>query len=138
MVPQTGWPLERWAGLLEAGRIDEVQALYRAAIEQLFEQHIARLLTTLDLSEWAVFIISDHGQSWRADEPYHGQTLVQRRAAGAFILPTSLGRTCRAYPHLADRPFPDFFIAVTVGSSLRRLCPRHPHPFSTRVLLSRN
>lgn len=61
--------------LLAAGRIGEVQARYRATIEQLFEQHIARLLTALDLSAWAVFIISDHGQSWRADELYHGQTL---------------------------------------------------------------
>ena len=61
--------------LLAAGRIGEVQTLYSAAIEQLFERHIARLLAALDLGAWAVFIISDHGQSWRADEPYHGQTL---------------------------------------------------------------
>ncbi len=61
--------------LLAAGHIGEVQARYRAAIEQLFERHIARLLTALDRSAWAVFIISDHGQSWRDDEPYHGQTL---------------------------------------------------------------
>ncbi|MDE2813734.1 MAG: sulfatase-like hydrolase/transferase [Gemmatimonadota bacterium] len=61
--------------LLTAGRIDVVQARYRAAIEQLFERHIAQLLAALDLNTWAVFIISDHGQSWRADEPYHGQTL---------------------------------------------------------------
>ena len=61
--------------LLAAGRIGEVQTRYRAAIEQLFERHIAQLLAALDLSAWAVFIISDHGQSWRADEPYHGQTL---------------------------------------------------------------
>ena len=61
--------------LLAAGRIGEVQTRYRAAIEQLFERRIASLLAALDLSAWAVFIISDHGQSWRADEPYHGQTL---------------------------------------------------------------
>ncbi len=61
--------------LLATGRIGEVQTLYSAAIEQLFERHIARLLAALDLSAWAVFIISDHGQSWRDDEPYHGQTL---------------------------------------------------------------
>ena len=61
--------------LLAAGRLGEVQVRYRTAIEQLFERHIARLLAALDLSAWAVFIISDHGQSWRADEPYHGQTL---------------------------------------------------------------
>ena len=61
--------------LLAAGQIGEVQTRYRTAIEQLFERHIAQLLGTLDLNTWAVFIISDHGQSWRADEPYHGQTL---------------------------------------------------------------
>ncbi|MXY81010.1 MAG: sulfatase-like hydrolase/transferase [Gemmatimonadetes bacterium] len=61
--------------LLADGRIDLVQTRYRAAIEQLFERRIARLLTNLNLSAWTVFIISDHGQSWRADEPYHGQTL---------------------------------------------------------------
>jgi arylsulfatase A-like enzyme len=61
--------------LLAAGHIGEVQARYRAAIEQLFERRIAWLLANLDLSAWAVFIISDHGQSWRDDEPYHGQTL---------------------------------------------------------------
>ena len=61
--------------LLAAGQIGEVQTRYRTAIEQLFERRIALLLANLDLSAWAVFIISDHGQSWRADEPYHGQTL---------------------------------------------------------------
>ena len=29
----------------------------------------------LDLDKWSVFIISDHGESWRSDEPYHGQSL---------------------------------------------------------------
>ena len=83
--------------LLEAGRIDVVQARYRATIEQLFEQHIARLLAALDLSAWAVFIISDHGQSWRADEPYHGQTLCNDvlRVPLYYRLPSeeSAGRT---------------------------------------------
>ena len=63
--------------LLADGRIDLVQTRYRAAIEQLFERRIARLLTNLNLSAWAVFIISDHGQSWRADEPYQRPDPVQ-------------------------------------------------------------
>ena len=83
--------------LLEAGQIGEVQARYRTAIEQLFEQYIARLLAALDLSAWAVFIISDHGQSWRADEPYHGQTLCNDvlRVPLYYRLPSeeSAGRT---------------------------------------------
>ncbi len=83
--------------LLAAGRIDMVQAHYRTAIEQLFERHIARLLAALDLSAWAVFIFSDHGQSWRADEPYHGQTLCNDvlRVPLYYRLPSqeSVGRT---------------------------------------------
>ena len=83
--------------LLATGSIGEVQTLYSAAIEQLFERHIARLLATLDLSAWAVFIISDHGQSWRADEPYHGQTLCNDvlRVPLYYRLPSeeSVGRT---------------------------------------------
>ena len=41
--------------LLAAGRIDVVQARYRAAIEQLFERHIAQLLAALDLSTHGPF-----------------------------------------------------------------------------------
>lgn len=61
--------------LLAAGRLDLVQERYCTAIEKLFEQHLAPLLAGLDLGAWSVFIISDHGESWRPDEPYHGQTL---------------------------------------------------------------
>ena len=124
--------------LLAAGRIDAVQARYRAAIEQLFERHIARLLTALDLSAWAVFIISDHGQSWRADEPYHGQTLCNDvlRVPLYYRLPSEepVGRGVN-FPR---RSFPYLPVSVGVRSPLRRLRPRHPHPFPTRVLSRRN
>ena len=60
---------------LAAGRLDLVQEFYCAAIEELFESHIASLVASLDLDNWSIFILSDHGESWRADEPYHGQTL---------------------------------------------------------------
>jgi len=60
---------------LAAGRLDLVQEFYCAAIEELFESHIASLVASLDLDNWSVFILSDHGESWRTDEPYHGQTL---------------------------------------------------------------
>ena len=60
---------------LAAGRLDLVQERYCAAIEKLFEGHIAPLVASLDLDRWSVFILSDHGESWRPDEPYHGQTL---------------------------------------------------------------
>ena len=61
--------------LLASGRIDLVQERYCAAIERLFEIRIAPILAGLDLEQWSVFIISDHGESWRPDEPYHGQSL---------------------------------------------------------------
>ena len=60
---------------LAAGRLDLVQERYCAAIEELFESHIAPMVASLDLDRWSVFIFSDHGESWRPDEPYHGQTL---------------------------------------------------------------
>ncbi|MEE3257647.1 MAG: hypothetical protein VX293_00405 [Candidatus Latescibacterota bacterium] len=61
--------------LLASGRLDLVQERYCTAIEKLCELHLAPLLAGLDLEAWSVFIISDHGESWRPDEPYHGQTL---------------------------------------------------------------
>lgn len=61
--------------LIAAGRLDLVQERYSAAIERLFEFAIAPILAGLNMEQWAVFIISDHGESWRPDEPYHGQTL---------------------------------------------------------------
>ena len=61
--------------LLAAGRLDLIHERYIAAIERLFEFNISPILAGLDLDKWSVFIISDHGESWRSDEPYHGQSL---------------------------------------------------------------
>jgi len=61
--------------LLAEGRLNEVQDRYVRAVEILFEEKIAPLLALLPLDQWAIFIISDHGESWTQEEPYHGQTL---------------------------------------------------------------
>jgi arylsulfatase A-like enzyme len=61
--------------LLAEGRLDLVQERYKEAIEKLFEARISPLLNGIDLATWSVFLISDHGESWKPDEPYHGQTL---------------------------------------------------------------
>ena len=63
------------AQLLRQGRHDIVLARYRAAVEDVFERKLAPLLEVLDASQWAVFIFGDHGESWRHDELYHGQSL---------------------------------------------------------------
>lgn len=60
---------------LAAGRVSQVQNYYTRAVETLFEEKIAPLLALLPLDQWAIFIFSDHGESWTHEEPYHGQTL---------------------------------------------------------------
>jgi arylsulfatase A-like enzyme len=61
--------------LLKTGHTHLVQQRYIQAIETLFEDELAPLLSRLDMSKWCVIILSDHGESWTQDEPYHGQTL---------------------------------------------------------------
>jgi membrane-anchored protein YejM (alkaline phosphatase superfamily) len=61
--------------LLATGQISQVQNYYTRAVETLFEEKIAPLLALLPLDQWAIFIFSDHGESWTNEEPYHGQTL---------------------------------------------------------------
>ena len=61
--------------LLSSGRLSLVQERYARAVEHLFERKIAPLLARLDPRQWCVFIVSDHGDSWTVNEPYHGQTL---------------------------------------------------------------
>jgi len=63
------------AQLMKAGRHDIVLARYRSAVEDVFELKLAPLLEVLDASQWAVIIFGDHGESWRDDELYHGQSL---------------------------------------------------------------
>jgi hypothetical protein len=61
--------------LLRTGQRHQVEERYARAVETLFETKIAPLLSRIDLGKWSVFILSDHGESWTADDPYHGQTL---------------------------------------------------------------
>jgi membrane-anchored protein YejM (alkaline phosphatase superfamily) len=63
------------AQLLREGRHDIVLARYRTAVEAVFERKLAPLLEGLDANQWAVIIFGDHGESWRHDELYHGQSL---------------------------------------------------------------
>ena len=63
------------ADLLRAGKGDIVRGRYHAAVEEVFEHKLAPLIEGLDLDRWAVIIIGDHGESWTADDLYHGQTL---------------------------------------------------------------
>jgi len=61
--------------LLARGQRRIVVDRYARAVEAVFENKLAPLLSGLDLQEWCVFITSDHGESWTPHEPYHGQTL---------------------------------------------------------------
>lgn len=64
------------AELLRQGRRQEVISAYQAAVEGVFEGHLAPLLEELPLQEWAVVILGDHGESWTPEEPYHGLSLA--------------------------------------------------------------
>ncbi len=48
---------------------------YKSAITHLLEYKLTPIINHLDLSNWCVIILSDHGESWTEEEPYHGQTL---------------------------------------------------------------
>lgn len=61
--------------LLRAGRLDLVRQRYATAVTRLLEDKIAPLLESCDLERWTVLIFGDHGESWDAEEPYHGETL---------------------------------------------------------------
>jgi membrane-anchored protein YejM (alkaline phosphatase superfamily) len=70
-----GRALGETAALLRLGRRKEVIRRYERAVERAFETRVAPILARLDLAEWAVLICGDHGESWTAEELYHGQTL---------------------------------------------------------------
>jgi|APSaa5957512622_1039677.scaffolds.fasta_scaffold08458_6 arylsulfatase A-like enzyme len=61
--------------LLANGQLSQVHGYYTRAVETLFEEKLAPLLSHLPLDQWAIIIVSDHGESWTNEEPYHGQTL---------------------------------------------------------------
>ncbi len=70
-----GLAMGETARLLRAGQRAEVIARYQQAVERVFEQQLAPLLAQLDLRQWGVLLLGDHGQSWSPEELYHGQTL---------------------------------------------------------------
>ncbi len=61
--------------LLRGGQTQRVQKRYIQTIEKLFEHELVPLLQSLDMANWCIVILSDHGESWTIEEPYHGQTL---------------------------------------------------------------
>ena len=70
-----GRALGETARLLNRGQVRTVIARYTDAVQFLFERKLVPLLERLDPREWCVIILSDHGESWTREEPYHGQTL---------------------------------------------------------------
>ena len=63
------------AKLLATGQRKVVIERYTHSVQQVFECKIAPLLTMMDLSDWVIVILGDHGESWTSYEPYHGLTL---------------------------------------------------------------
>lgn len=63
------------AELLRTGQQHIVQQRYGHAVESIFERQLAPLLQSINLRDWCVVLFSDHGESWTAQEPYHGCTL---------------------------------------------------------------
>ena len=70
-----GQAMGETARLLARGDVATVQERYRAAITELFEHKLAPILRRLDPFEWTIVVLADHGESWTAQELYHGQTL---------------------------------------------------------------
>ena len=63
------------AKLLRMGKNHIVKDRYKRAVERVLDRQIATVLDSIDAKEWNVVIFSDHGESWTAEEPYHGYTL---------------------------------------------------------------
>lgn len=72
---EDGRAMGETARQLREGSRQQVIDRYRRAVEGVCETRIAPLLEQLDLDGWMVLICGDHGESWAAGEPYHGQTL---------------------------------------------------------------
>ena len=70
-----GQAMGETARLLRDGQTDVVRGRYRQAVETVFEHKLATLIERLDLGNWVVVIFGDHGESWTADELYHGKSL---------------------------------------------------------------
>ena len=63
------------AELLRTGKTHIVKGRYKQAVERVLDRQIASVLDAINPREWNVVIFSDHGESWTAEEPYHGYTL---------------------------------------------------------------
>jgi hypothetical protein len=70
-----GLALGETAQLLRHGGETIVRERYRVAVQGVFEEQLAPLISGLDLGAWVVVIFGDHGESWTKDELYHGKTL---------------------------------------------------------------
>ncbi len=81
-----GRALGETAALLAQGNRAEVVSRYCRAVVKVFEGHLAPLLTGLPLERWLVLICGDHGESWTAAEPYHGQSLENSVLRVPFFL----------------------------------------------------
>ncbi len=63
------------AQLLKMGKSHIVKERYKKAVEIVLDRQIATVLNSIDAGDWNIVIFSDHGESWTAEEPYHGYTL---------------------------------------------------------------
>ncbi len=70
-----GKALGETAHLLKTGGRRQVIERYCRAVQGIFEDKVSWILNQIDQSQWCVILFSDHGESWTADELYHGQTL---------------------------------------------------------------
>ena len=106
-----GQAMGETARLLARGDVATVQERYRAVIAELFEHKLAPLLGRLDPFEWAIVVLGDHGESWTAQELYHGQTL--HNAVLRVPLFVHLPRA-GALPHLPIVSVVDLFPTLVV------------------------
>lgn len=61
--------------LVDTGRVEEALRYYFAAVTHVQEFLLVELLKRVDLSEWAVFIVGDHGEGFCEESIAHGDLL---------------------------------------------------------------
>jgi len=61
--------------LVDSGRVAEAMRYYRAAVTHVQEFLLVELLKRVDLDEWAVFIVGDHGEGFCEESIAHGDLL---------------------------------------------------------------
>ena len=95
-----GLAMGETAQMLKSGRAEMVIARYRRAVEEVFEHKLSPLLEGIDLGQWCVAICGDHGESWSADELFHGESLRNR----VLRVPLLLHVPYRSSQSLVQRP----------------------------------